>query len=148
MNQILVLHGPNLNMLGQREPEVYGSLSLEELDQRLTHYGAQIGLKVSTDQSNLEGELINRLHQSVEYAAGVLFNPGGYTHTSVALRDAITAISVPVIEVHISNVYAREDFRHKSLIAPVCTGKITGFGWHSYLLGLQAFSLMLKMNQE
>lgn len=144
MKEILVLHGPNLSRLGLREPEIYGSLTLEELDERVIHFGKEIGLEVHTKQSNLEGELINALHQADSDAAGVVFNPGGYTHTSVAIRDAIASIRLPVIEVHLSNVYAREEFRHKSMIAPVCAGKITGFGWRSYLLGLQALADILN----
>ncbi len=148
MKEILVLHGPNLNLLGLREPEIYGSLSLEELDERLIQIGEKLDLAVRTYQSNLEGELINALHDAVSYASGVVFNPGGYTHTSVALRDAVAGISLPVIEVHLSNVYAREEFRHKSMIAPVCVGKIAGFGWRSYQLGLLAMADILSDNKE
>lgn len=148
MKEILVLHGPNLNLLGLREPEIYGSLSLEKLDERLIKYGEKVGLKVSTQQSNLEGELINYLHGAVSFALGVIFNPGGYTHTSIAIRDAVSGIDLPVIEVHISNVYAREEFRHISMIAPVCAGKIVGFGWRSYILGLQAMSDLIASNKE
>ena len=148
MKKILVLHGPNLNLLGIREQEIYGSRSLEELDERLIQYGKNIGLTVHTFQSNIEGELINTLHDAVSYALGVIFNPGGYTHTSVAIRDAVAAINLPVIEVHLSNVYAREEFRHQSMIAPVCVGKIVGFGLQSYLLGLQAMSDILSTNEE
>lgn len=138
MNKILVLHGPNLNLLGTREPDVYGSLSLDEINTHLVDKGMQLGVGVRTFQSNNEGALIDALHDARSWAAGVVFNPGAYTHTSVALRDAVVGIEIPVIEVHLSNVYAREEFRHKSLLAPVCVGKITGFGWRSYLLGLQA----------
>lgn len=138
MKKVLILHGPNLNLLGSREPEVYGSLTLEAINQRLIEFGASEGIEVTCFQSNIEGALIDALHEARKWAAGVVFNPGAYTHTSVALRDAIAAIEIPVIEVHLSNVYAREAFRHKSLLAPVCLGKITGFGWHSYRMGLQA----------
>ena len=147
MKEILVLHGPNLNLLGMREPDVYGRMTLAELDQQLVEFGKTLDLSVGAMQSNLEGELINALHDASTSAAGVVFNPGGYTHTSVALRDAIASITTPVIEVHISNVYAREEFRHKSMLAPVCMGKITGFGWRSYVLGIQALAGILDSNK-
>jgi len=143
MRSILLLHGPNLNLLGTREPGVYGALTLAEIDARIQAAGAQIGLEVRCQQSNHEGVLIDSLHEARNWASGVIFNPGGYTHTSVALRDAIAAIGIPVVEVHLSNVYAREEFRHKSLISPVCKGKISGFGWHSYWLGLMALKEIL-----
>ena len=143
MSKILVLHGPNLNLLGQREPEFYGSLTLDEIDGRLRVSGEQMDLEVRSFQSNSEGALIDALHEAREWAAGVVFNPGGYTHTSVALRDAVAAIDIPVIEVHLSHVDAREEFRRKSLISPVCVGKISGFGWRSYLLALEQMAHML-----
>jgi 3-dehydroquinate dehydratase-2 len=138
MDSVLILHGPNLNLLGRREPDIYGSLSLAEIDRRLKRFGEQIPMEVRCIQSNHEGALIDALHSADEWAFGVVFNPGGYTHTSVALRDAVAAIHVPVVEVHLSNIHAREDFRQRSLIAPVCLGSISGFGYHSYRLGLQA----------
>lgn len=144
MSAILVLHGPNLNLLGEREPEVYGRLTLEELDRRLLEAGKELGLEVRSYQSNSEGALIDALHEARLWASGVVFNPGGYTHTSVALRDAVAAIGIPVVEVHLSNVYGREEFRHQSLISPVCVGKISGFGWRSYLLGLQALAGIIQ----
>lgn len=136
--KILVVHGPNLNLLGIREPGVYGKLSLDDINQRVIDYGKTLNVEVTCYQSNHEGLLLDRLHDARTWAAGIVINPGGYTHTSVALRDAISAIELPVVEVHISNVYAREEFRHKSLISAVCRGKICGFGWRSYTLGLQA----------
>ena len=136
--KILVLHGPNLNLLGTREPEIYGSMTLEDINHKLIELGKELGAQVRCLQSNQEGALIDALHDARMWANGVIFNPGGYTHTSVALRDAITAIGIPVIEVHLSNVYAREDFRHQSLISAVCKGKVLGLGWRSYTLGLRA----------
>lgn len=138
MVSILLLHGPNLNLLGTREPEYYGTLTLEELNNRMIGIGLEKGIELRTFQSNIEGKLIDALHDAAGWAEGVIFNPGAYTHTSIALRDAVAAIGIPVVEVHLSNVYTRERFRHKSLIAPVCVGKITGFGWRSYIYGLEA----------
>jgi 3-dehydroquinate dehydratase-2 len=140
MIPVLVLHGPNLNLLGEREPGVYGAMSLIEIDKKLTDFGDKLDFEVQSYQSNSEGALIDKLQEARHWAKGVVFNPGGYSHTSVALRDTVAAISIPVVEVHLSNIYARESFRHQSLISPVCRGSIAGFGWRSYLLGLQALA--------
>jgi 3-dehydroquinate dehydratase II len=142
--KILILHGPNLNLLGKREPEVYGSMSLEDINKKMIELGKELGVEVNCSQSNHEGALIDALQDARTWAGGVVFNPGGYTHTSVAIRDAISAILIPVIEVHLSNVYAREEFRHQSLVSAVCKGKISGFGWRSYELGLRGLVDIIK----
>jgi len=135
---ILVLHGPNLNLLGTREPHIYGSTTLDDIDKALKEEGAKLNIEVRTLQSNHEGVLIDALHEARSYAKGVIINPGGFTHTSVALRDAVSGIGIPVIECHLSNTDAREEFRRHSYLAPVCKGVIKGFGWRSYMLALQA----------
>lgn len=137
--KILVLHGPNLNLTGIREPDVYGSMTLDEMNEKLIAFGQQAGAEIICRQSNHEGALIDALHDARTWADGVVFNPGGFTHTSIALRDAVTAIGIPVIEVHMSNVYARDEFRHHSYLSAACSGKILGFGWKSYLMGLKVF---------
>ena len=143
MDKVLVLHGPNLNLLGSREVDVYGDFSLTEIDNRISVIGKELGIAVISHQSNSEGALIDHLHDFRFKVSGVVLNAGGYTHTSVALRDAITAIQIPVVEVHLSNIKAREEFRERSLIAPVCIGSINGFGWRSYEWGLRAMTAYL-----
>lgn len=147
MVKILVLHGPNLNLLGIREPEIYGDMSLDELNDHLVDLGNQNNAEVRTFQSNHEGELIEAIQEARNWADGVVFNPAGYTHTSVALRDTVAGIGLPVIEVHLSNVESREEFRHRSLIAPVCAGKISGFGWRSYSLSIRGLIEILTESE-
>ncbi len=136
--QILLLHGPNLNLLGTRQPAVYGTVTMEMINERAAAHARKRGVELRAEQSNHEGDLIDVLHIARNWADGVVFNAGAYTHTSIALRDAISSIDVPVVEVHLSNIHAREEFRHRSLLAPVCVGQISGFGWRSYLLGIDA----------
>jgi len=138
MTKVLVLHGPNLNLLGHREPSVYGCATLMEIDERLQQFAEANGCEVRTVQSNHEGALVDAIQAAAGWADGIVVNAAAYTHTSVAISDAIAAVALPAVEVHLSNVYAREGFRRESLIAPVCQGQICGFGWRSYLLGLEA----------
>ncbi|MDA0209580.1 MULTISPECIES: type II 3-dehydroquinate dehydratase [Cyanophyceae] len=144
MFSVLVLHGPNLNLLGQREPGIYGSVTLADINQMLEAEGRSLQTQVSTFQSNHEGALVDAIHQALNLHQGLLINAGAYTHTSVAIRDAIAAVALPTVEVHLSNIYRREEFRHHSYIAPIAIGQISGFGAQSYRLGLQALIEYLK----
>lgn len=135
---ILLLHGPNLNLLGTRQPEVYGQMTLDDVNAAVKRHLEPYEVEIRIQQSNHEGDLVDMLHVGRHWADGVVFNPGAYTHTSLALRDAIEAIELPVIEVHLSNIHGREEFRHRSMLAAVCLGQIAGFGWHGYLLGVDA----------
>lgn len=141
---ILVLHGPNLNLLGKREPGVYGTVTLDEINQLLEREAEALQVKVSPLQSNHEGALVDAIHGAMGLHQGLLINAGAYTHTSVAIRDAIAAVAIPTVEVHLSNIYKREEFRHHSYIAPVSIGQISGFGAQSYWLGLIALVNHLK----
>ena len=135
----LVVNGPNINLLGSREPEIYGTLTLEKIEKELALFGEKLGVETKFFQSNIEGEIVDAI-QKAKYewdCAGILINPAAYTHTSVAIRDAIAAVALPAVEVHISNIHKREEFRKHSYIAPVCVGQIAGFGFDSYKLGLQ-----------
>lgn len=135
---VLVLHGPNLNLLGVREPELYGALTLDQVNERLRALARELGVRIDVFQSNVEGELVNRIQKAAGSAHAILINPAAYTHTSVAIRDALLAVGLPVIEVHLSNIHCREEFRQRSLISDIAVGQITGFGVDSYLLGLRA----------
>lgn len=142
--KILVINGPNLNMLGVREPEKYGSTTLAEIEKELYAYSFELGIDIETFQNNSEGAIIDKIQQTLNNFDGILINAGGYTHTSVAIRDAISSVNIPCVEIHMTNIHAREEFRHKSLLAPVCIGQITGFGKNGYKLGLKALSEYIK----
>jgi len=142
--KILVLHGPNLNLLGTREPELYGRETLADVNAALQVLAAELGVELTTFQSNAEGSLVDAIQDAMGVFDGILINPAAYTHTSIAIRDAISAVQLPVVEVHLSNIHAREEFRRHSYLAPIAVGQISGFGVNSYLLGLRAIFSHIK----
>ncbi len=148
MWHIQIIHGPNLNLLGQREPEMYGRLTLAEIDARLLAYAEKRVVELRTCQSNHEGAIVDAVQQAAGWADGLLINPGAYTHYSYAIRDAIAGVGLPTVEVHLSNIHAREPFRHTSVVAPACVGQIAGFGWQSYRLGLDALIGRLETHRS
>lgn len=146
--RILVLHGPNLNLLGEREPSVYGTLTLAEIDARIATRGAELGVEVTSAQSNVEGTLVDRLQDARTWAAGIILNAGGYSHTSVAIRDAVASIPIPTISVHISNPAAREEFRRVDVIVTASKGVVAGFGWRSYVIALEGLVTLLRGERD
>lgn len=148
MKPLLVIHGPNLDLLGKREPDIYGKVTMTQINQRLRRVASRAKVRIDVFQSNHEGEIVSKIGQAPGRCSGILINPAAYTHTSVAIRDAVLAVRLPTVEVHLSNIYARESFRHQSLIAPVAVGQISGFGIKSYELGLLALIEWLKTNRN
>lgn len=142
--KVLLIHGPNLNMLGVREPGVYGSETMDSINERCHQLAQELGIELEAFQSNGEGEIVDRIQAAMGLVDGIVINPGAFTHYSYAIRDAIAAVRLPCVEIHLSNVYSREEFRHKSVIAPVVSGQIAGFGGESYLLGLRAVVGLVK----
>lgn len=143
MKKVLVVHGPNLNMLGKREPEIYGKTTLGQIDTDLVSLGKKLGLEVETFQSNHEGEIVSKFQDVFETCDGVIINPAAYTHTSVAIRDALLLLDAPIVEIHLSNIYKREPFRHKSMVADIAAAQISGFGVHGYMLALQGLARLI-----
>ncbi|MDY6854275.1 MAG: type II 3-dehydroquinate dehydratase [Thermodesulfobacteriota bacterium] len=147
MKRLLVIHGPNLNLLGKREPKIYGKLTLEEINKRIGRTAKEEGVSVEVFQSNYEGELVTKIQEAMGLFDALIINPGAYTHTSVAIRDAVVAVGIPTLEIHLSNIYKREDFRRKSMLQDVVEGQITGFGTDSYLLGIKGAVGILKRDE-
>jgi len=145
--KILVLHGPNLNLLGEREPAVYGKLTLAEIDARIAARGKELGVDVQSAQSNVEGVLVDKIQDARTWAAGIILNAGGYSHTSVAIRDAVASITIPVVSVHLTNPAVREDFRRTDILATATKGAVAGFGWRSYLVALEGLVALLRPSE-
>lgn len=148
MLKILLIHGPNLNLLGWREPSIYGTVSFDEINARMKKAAAENNAELTVFQSNSEGALVDAIHDARNWADGIIINPGAYSHYSIALRDALSAVKLPTIEVHLSNIHAREEFRHKLVLTPVCVGMICGLGWRGYLYGLQALISILEEERK
>ncbi|MBA3748437.1 MAG: type II 3-dehydroquinate dehydratase [Solirubrobacterales bacterium] len=146
--KVLVLHGPNLNLLGEREPSVYGTLTLAQIDERITARGRELDAAVTIAQSNIEGTLIDRIQEARAWAGGVILNAGGYSHTSVAIRDAVASIPIPTVSVHLTNPAAREEFRRIDVIATASRGVVAGFGWRSYVIALEALVTLLRGDES
>jgi 3-dehydroquinate dehydratase-2 len=146
--KIVVIQGPNLNMLGLREQNIYGPMKLEDIHEQMSVFAKEHNIEIEFFQSNLEGEIVDRIQECLDDAGGIIINPGAYTHTSIAIADAIRAIQIPTVEVHISNIYAREEYRHKSMIAPYCAGQISGFGPFSYHLAMVSMAQILSEIQN
>jgi 3-dehydroquinate dehydratase II len=142
--KILLIHGPNLNLLGWREPTIYGTIGFDEINARMKRVAEENGAELRVFQSNSEGALVDAVHDARNWADGIVINPGAYSHYSIALRDAISAVKLPTVEVHLSNIHTREEFRHRTVLTPVCVGMLCGFGWRSYLFGLQALLATLQ----
>jgi 3-dehydroquinate dehydratase II len=145
--KLLVIHGPNLNLLGRREPDIYGNMTLDEINKKIIAYAKEKIIDIETIQTNKEDMIIDQLHNAENNFDGIILNPGGYTHTSIAIRDAVSASALPIVEVHLSNIFAREEFRSRSVISSVTYGLICGFGMDSYLLGIEALLLKLKKDK-
>jgi len=146
--KVLIINGPNLNMLGKREPEIYGSTTLDDIDASMKKLGNEFGISVETFQSNSEGNIVGKIQEAMGICDAIIINPAAYTHTSVAIRDALLLHTLPIIEVHLSNIYKRESFRHKSLISDIATGQITGFGVYGYTMALETVNKLFKENKD